>query len=154
MSFYTHPVKSLTSSQHGKQTSKIQYQFHAQKMFATNCNVCCRNNILFPDDYIIIIKAVWKDWGKCRHYLNLGAEVTDSIQATTFVFTLEIALVNIRSVLLLFSQLQIIEGQLKGPQRLWDLRNLRSPHFLCRHPILIYIYKSKLNFLCSEQHNW
>ena len=64
--------------------------------------IFCFLTIIIIIIIIIIIKYVWKDWGKCRHYLNLSAEVTDSIQASTFAFPLEIVLVNIGAVLLFF----------------------------------------------------
>jgi hypothetical protein len=52
---------------------------------------------------IIIIIIIIIVRGKSRHYLELSAEVTDSIQASTIVFPLDIAPVNVRSVLLLLS---------------------------------------------------
>jgi len=58
---------------------------------------------------IIIIKSAWKVWGKSRHCLKLSAEVTDSIQASTIVFPLEIAPVNVRSVLLLLLSFAITD---------------------------------------------
>ena len=52
MSFYTHPVihdNIFSTRETNKQEDPVSVS--PQKVFATTCNACCRNNILFPDYY-------------------------------------------------------------------------------------------------------